>query len=184
MSRTAYPFHSDDISLLARSLVKQWAEQTEPPGHVQMLNMLARAVGYQNFQHFRSEAEARPAIQLAPPPLVESAEPPSIGAAARKLLRHFDEHGRLHRWPSKFSEQGPCLWPIWARIPAHRTMTEREVNEYIKLGEVLGDHVLLRRELVNYKLLERTLDGREYRRLEQAPSAVGLDLIRHFASRV
>ena len=43
MPRTFLPYSVDDISALARSLREQLAARTEPPGHVEMLNMLARA---------------------------------------------------------------------------------------------------------------------------------------------
>ncbi|QDQ26107.1 DUF2087 domain-containing protein [Chitinimonas arctica] len=179
MSRPVFPFYAPDISSLARSLHRQWSEQSHPPGHVQLLNMLAQAVGYQNFQHFRSEAEATP----LPTETTTEVAPAATPAAPSRLLRHFDAQGRLIRWPGKFSEQQPCLWTIWARIPARREMSEREVNEFIKPAQTLEDHVLLRRELVNYKLLERTVDGRVYRRREQAVPAEWVDLLHEVMRR-
>jgi hypothetical protein len=188
MSRTTFSFHSDDISALARSLVKQWSKEANPPGHLQMLNMLARAAGFQNFQHFRADAEAtlsavpKPATQSSVAPLIEQTGQPNKNV--QRLLRHFDLHGRLMRWPSKFSEQQPCLWPIWARIPARRDLTERQVNEAIKLGESFGDHVLIRRELVNYRMLMRTKDGAVYRRVEQPlPTDIG-NLVHEVLQRI
>ncbi|WP_269530945.1 DUF2087 domain-containing protein [Chitinimonas sp. BJYL2] len=174
MSRPVFPFYAPDISALARSLSKQWAEQTEPPSHVQMLNMLARAIGQQNFQQFRTAAPVEPAAPVLPPVAPDYAEQRAAAATAsnadtRRLLRHFDEAGRLLRWPGKFSEQLPCIWTIWARLPARRDLSEKAINEYIKRCETFGDHVLLRRELVNYKLVERTPDGSTYRRIEQPP---------------
>lgn len=188
MSRPVFPFHAPDISALARSLCKQWAEQPQAPSHVQMLNMLARALGQQNFQQFRANAESAP---LAPAlPLLEpdyaakrAASAPPSANDIRRLLRHFDAQGRMLRWPGKFSEQLPCIWTVWARIPAKREMSERAINEYIKLGECFGDHVLLRRELVNYQLLARTADGKVYRRIEQpVPDAI-LPLLRAVLGR-
>jgi hypothetical protein len=168
MSRSLYSYHVQDISVLARSLVKQWSEQDKAPGHVQMLNMLVRASGYRNFQHFRTQAEAGllpPAVEVAAPPAGEAA----IATDVQRLLRYFDAEGRMARWPGKFSHQLPCLWAIWAGIPARRVMTERQINDFIRAGECFGDHVLLRRELVDYKLLQRTPDGSQYRRIEQEP---------------
>lgn len=186
MSRSVFPFQSNDISLLARSLVKQWQTETAVPTHLQMLNMLARAVGFENFQHWRAEAVvppgAAPAAVDAPIALTPTAAAGALLDTPR-LLRYFDEQGRLSRWPGKFSHQLPCLWPIWARIPARQTFSEREVNEWIKAGESLGDHVLLRRELVNYKLLSRTPDGREYRRVEQPLPAEVAVLLREVLRR-
>ncbi|MBV8660267.1 MAG: DUF2087 domain-containing protein [Burkholderiales bacterium] len=182
MARSQFPFHVDDIAALARSLARQWAEHGTPPGHVETLNMLARAAGFQNFQHFRAEAEAQQADAAL---LAPSATPPAedIVKSTKRLLRHFDAEGRLMRWPNKHSEQQPCLWTIWARIPARRTMTEREMNEAIKLGEAIGDHVLLRRELVGYGMIERTLDGSVYKRVEQPVPPESLELVREALRR-
>ncbi|WP_293933717.1 DUF2087 domain-containing protein [Iodobacter sp.] len=157
MSRTTYPFYTSDISALARSLKQQWATEDAAPSHLQILNMLARAAGFSNFQHLRAAAEA-------PAPLPASTQ----SALTRRLLRHFDEQGRLIHWPKKFSEQRHCLWPVWANIPAATEMTEKAANEWIKSAEAIGDHVLLRRELVNDQLITRTPDCRVYQRLEQS----------------
>jgi hypothetical protein len=181
MSRPVFPFHAPDVAALARSLTKQWVEQPAPPSHVQMLNMLARAIGHANFQAFRAAAEATPAA--TPLSAADATLPAKPGLSTQRLLRHFDEQGRLMRWPSKFSEQLPCIWTVWARIPARQDMSEREVNDFIKRGESFGDHVLLRRELVNYKLLERTPDGRVYRRIEQPLPRHILPLVREALSR-
>lgn len=156
MSRTTYPFYTSDISALARSLKQQWALEPAAPGHLQILNMLARAAGFSNFQHLRAAAET-------PAPAASN----TFSILTKRLLRHFNEQGRLIRWPTKFSEQLPCIWPIWASIPASQQMSEKAANEWIKSAEAIGDHVLLRRELVNYKLITRTPDCRVYQRLEQ-----------------
>jgi hypothetical protein len=54
MSRTLLPFNSDDISSLARSLKAQLANCESQPSHLELLNMLVRANGYRNFQHYRA----------------------------------------------------------------------------------------------------------------------------------
>jgi hypothetical protein len=48
--------------------------------------------------------------------------------ATRKTLGHFDTDGRLVRWPTKYAVQQRALWALWARLPARRVLTEREVN--------------------------------------------------------
>ena len=70
MSRPAFPFAAGDISAVARSLKDQIAQGGHtPPGHVELLNMLARAAGYRNFQHFRAQAVARGVLDApAEPP--------------------------------------------------------------------------------------------------------------------
>jgi hypothetical protein len=156
MSRTTYPFYTSDISALARSLKQQWALEPAAPSHLQILNMLARAAGFSNYQHLRAAAEAPVPTSIS-----------SFSPLTKRLLRLFNDEGCLIRWPGKFSEQLPAIWPIWASIPAGQEMNETTLNEWIKSAEVMGDHVLLRRELVNYKLLTRTPDCRVYQRLEQ-----------------
>src|SRR4051812_25392358 len=43
MTRPVFPFHATDISQLARSLQKQMTDCGHLPGHLELLNMLARA---------------------------------------------------------------------------------------------------------------------------------------------
>ncbi|WP_227106504.1 DUF2087 domain-containing protein [Chromobacterium rhizoryzae] len=155
MSRTLYPFYCSDISALARSLKQQWAQESAPPSHVHILNMLARSAGFQNFQHWRAECE-RPA------------PPAGLSAATTRLLRHYDAEGRLTRWPKKFSEQRVCLWVLWASLPGGEQWSEPEANALIRAEEAFGDHVLLRRELVEQGLLGRTPDCRRYWHVAQA----------------
>ncbi|MFC4159690.1 DUF2087 domain-containing protein [Chitinimonas lacunae] len=187
MSRLAIPFHSDDISALARSLCQQLEQLGQLPGHLQMLNMLARASGHRNFQSLRAAPLERPApvgSLPAPAPAPIAATPKPTPSLSRQLERYFDAEGRLLRWPSKFSHQEPCLWVLWSRLPARRTFNEAEVNGLIKPQHHFGDHVLLRRELCNYGLLSRTLDGRIYHRVERQPTAEMLQLIRTMAARM
>lgn len=182
MSREILPYHAEDISALARALKAQLAEKLSaspaPPGHVEMLNMLARAAGFGNFQHYRAQLLARARIERPAAPAA-----PVDFVKLRRLLAYFGPEGRLTRWPSKYSHQVPCLWVIWSRIPARRDFTEREVNAMITAQHDFGDYALLRRELVNHKLMERTIDGRVYRRLERQPPAEALALIRQLGDR-
>ncbi len=86
-----------------------------------------------------------------------------------KVARHFDGEGRLLRWPSKAPHLKLCLWVLWSRIPSDRVLTEREINELLNLWHVFGDHAVLRRALFEAGLVDRTQDGRRYRRIEQKP---------------
>jgi hypothetical protein len=102
MSRTLLPFHSDDISALARSLKGQLANCESQPSHLELLNMLVRANGYRNFQHYRAQLAARD--QLKNPPRAPESEPVDF-VRIKRLLRMFDPEGKLMRWPSKRSQQ-------------------------------------------------------------------------------
>lgn len=179
MSSTPLAYSAGDISALARSLRVQLAERPEPPGHLAWLNILAKAAGCRNYQHYLAQAKARERLNREP-------EPPAPVADLAKILkvaRCFDAAGVMTRWPTKLSEQRLCVWVMWSRIAGGQVMTEKQVNQVLNSHHTFGDHALLRRELVDLHLLTRTPDGREYRRLERKPTAEALELIRHLKSR-
>ena len=120
MSRSALPFVADDVSALARSLREQLGRNDGTPGHVELLNMLARSVGFRNFQHFRAQ---RPeAAAAAAPPVATPASPPEAVDPARvmRMLRYFDAEMRLLRWPPKLSHRRACLWVVWSQLPRRK----------------------------------------------------------------
>ena len=57
------------------------------------------------------------------------------------------------------------------RFDAKRRYSEREVNEVLSAHHHFGDHCLLRRELIEMKLLTRTPGGAEYRKVHTRPDA-------------
>ncbi len=150
MSRMHLPFVASDISELTRHLRAELRDIKRPPSHVELLNMLARAVGFRNFQHYRADAAARARLEAPPEPA-----PPVDHAAIARLARNFDDRGRLARWPSKQSQQ----------------------------QHTFGDHALLRRELCNYGLVERPIDGSAYERVEKKPPPEAAALIRVLRQR-
>jgi len=174
MSKTPLPLSVGDISAFARSLGSQLADCGRTPGHVELLNMLARSSGHRNFQHLRASAmlAMRPAAQPAP----ESVNPVRL----TRLARLFDRDGLLLRWPGKRGMEEPCLWVIWSRIPPRQIFSEAQLNELLNTLHSFGDHALLRRGLIDCGLMTRTADGREYRRTERKPSAEALALLERF----
>jgi hypothetical protein len=178
MSRMHLPYVASDISELARRMRAELRDSTRSPSHVEMLNMLARAVGFRNFQHFRADTAARARLEAPPEPA-----PQIDHAALERLARNFDDRGRLARWPSKQSQQLPCIWVMWSRIPPRVVFTEREISELLASEHTFGDHALLRRELVNYKLVDRPIDGSAYQRVERGPPPEIATLIRVLRER-
>lgn len=162
MSRSAFPLEVADLSAFAKSLREQLATLGHVPGHVEMLNLCCRAAGYRNFQHFRAGAEAQASRPAAPPP-----DPGRI----EKVARYFDADGRMVNWPARFADQSLCFWVLWSRLPAGVVFTEREISELIKSWHLFGDHAILRRGMIDARLISRTQDGREYRRVERKPPA-------------
>ena len=183
MPRQTVPLHADDISSFAKALSRQLSDaldkQPRPPGHVELLNMLARAAGHRNFQSLRVQP---PAAVLDPTP---TAEPAGLllSDTAQKALRHYDDRGRLMRWPIKYSVQRMMLWGLWLRFDARRKYSEREVNEVLRAWHLFGDHCTLRRELINMRLLERKPDGSEYRKVPARPDADTMAFMRALRQR-
>ena len=178
MSRTSLPLHTDDISAFARAMCHQLADCDHPPSHVEMLNMLARSTGLRNFQSLRAQLIARDRLRHPAP------EPAPIDyVQLQRVARYFDSHGRLARWPGKFSHREPCLWVLWSRIPPRQALTEAEINGNLLANHLFRDHALLRRLLCDAQMVSRTADGREYRRVERQPPPEAIALIRHLGER-
>ncbi|OJH38367.1 DUF2087 domain-containing protein [Cystobacter ferrugineus] len=161
MSRLALPFEVADLSAFARSLRDQLEHK---PSHVEMLNLLCRAAGFRNYQHFRADSEARQRLVAA-----QEVKPTPDHQLVEKVARHFDAEGRLLRWPAKTPHLKLCLWVLWSRIPSGSVLSEREINDLLNRWHVFGDHAVLRRALFEAGLVDRTRDGRKYRRIEQKP---------------
>jgi hypothetical protein len=172
MSRTLLPFHSDDISALARSFKTQLPNCESQPSHLELFNMLVRAIGYRSFQHYRAQIVSQGPLESSTP--VPEPGPVDL-TRVKRLLRMFDTEGKLVRWPSKRSQEELCLWVVWSKLPAQKVLTEREVNQLLNENHLFGDHALLRRWLCDYDMMSRTKDGREYRRVGKRPPPEALD---------
>jgi hypothetical protein len=165
MSRLALPFEVADLSAFAKALRAQLLPLDKTPSHVELLNLISQSAGYRNYQHFRATSAAASRLS-EPAPLV-----PVDHALVEKVARHFDAEGNMVRWPGRTKQQELCLWLLWSRIPAETSFTEREISDLLNDWHHFGDAALLRRSLFEYKLAQRTIDGRDYRRIEQKPPA-------------
>ncbi|WP_137132210.1 DUF2087 domain-containing protein [Rhizobium sp. FY34] len=185
MSKTMLSILVPDVSALAKTLRRELdARQTllgsASPSHVELLNMLARGAGFRNFQHLKAAqaAEARLAATQQP------AEPEPVDhKRIEQVARCFDVDGVLTRWPGKTAQQRLVLWWFWAALPARRDLTEPEVNAILKRLNGFGDHVLIRRELIDWGMVSRSTDCRVYRRIETRPPAQATALIRHLEAK-
>lgn len=174
MSQTAIPVVIDDLSTFAKMLRRELALPPDAtPGHSAMLGAIARAAGFRNHQHLRAHARDT-GVQ---------SDPALRGRAMERALRCFDVAGVLVRWPKQASARTLALWALWAALPARHPMTEREVNEVIKARSDIGDHVMLRRTLIDLGLATRTADGSVYRRVETTPPAEAEAIIRSLRRR-
>lgn len=163
--RTLVPLSVADVSEFTKKLRASLAAAEALPGHLALLNIVARAAGFRNFQALRvaGTAPARPTVLPSAAPVAP--EPPLPRPVAR-ALSHFDEAGRLMRFPVQLGIRKLTLFGLACRFPVKRDMSEREVNEVITRFHAFEDIATLRRELINEKHLWRTRDGRVYRRLD------------------
>nr|WP_319512932.1 DUF2087 domain-containing protein [uncultured Cohaesibacter sp.] len=178
MSKQTIPFQVDDISALAKSLKMAAGQANIAPSHVEWLNILARAAGYKNFQHFRANhaAEQRLATPSRPPETIDH-------HLIEQTLRHISPEATLLRWPSRKTQRDLCLWWLWSLFPAHASLTEGEVNTLLKSKNGFEDHAILRRALVDLQYLTRTANGAEYRRKEMPPPATARTFIQLMKAR-
>lgn len=175
MSKDTIPLSVMNISDFARTLKQQLSDTDAPLSHLRLLNMLARAAGFRNYQHLRASNTSK--LRL---------EKTDSGADFKKVertLQHFDAQGVLLRWPSKRHVQELCLWALWSYLPSDVTLHERDVNGLLNKVHGFEDAAILRRSLIGLNLMSRNLDGSDYRRVEQAPPAEAVAVIRELASR-
>jgi hypothetical protein len=204
MTRTVVPYTAPDLSALARLLERALADHQithgRLPGHVEMMNLLARGAGKRNLQELQAELarNASPAGATPPagsdlwfdaPELLDpvttpvAAAPAELTDRAARTLKCFDFSGRLTRWPPKLSQQTLAMWVLWTRFDARRVYTEAEVNHVLKAWHVYGDHATLRRELIDHRLMTRKDDCSEYRKLVQRPDEEAQGLLRALRKR-
>lgn len=172
MTRTPLPLTTPDLSTFARALHRQL---DLPPGHLALMNSLARAAGFRNLQHLRASAKAARALAIPP-------QTPDL-TRVQAALRHFDTQGRLASWPASTATQHLCLWALWSHLPRGEAMTERQISAVLTQWHQFGDPAILRRTLVELRLVTRNPDCTQYLRQELKPTAEALALIRQLHRR-
>ncbi|NVK47669.1 MAG: DUF2087 domain-containing protein [Rhodobacteraceae bacterium] len=167
MTRECISLTLPDVSAFARALKSEFGDEgAEAPGHQSLLNAIARAGGYRNFQHLK-------ATQTGAGPVT-----PAEGRAVTRALARFDEAGLMTSWSTKRKVRQHCLWALWAQVPSRREFTEREISALFDSMTAFRDPAQIRRSLIEDGLLERNLDGSIYRRLEAEPDETAKAVIR------
>ncbi|WP_039019116.1 DUF2087 domain-containing protein [Halocynthiibacter namhaensis] len=171
MSRDTTSLFIEDLSQFTKTLRAHLSTSSQMPSHLSLLGLIAKAAGQKNHQSLKA---ANPASNPAPP---------KQSLPMKRALRVFDEHGSMIRWPKQTQVQGLCLWVFWADLPPGVAISEPRINEILKSGSGFGDHVLMRRSLIDHGLARRETDGRAYYRVEQKPPSDALQLIRDMRGR-
>jgi hypothetical protein len=84
-----------------------------------------------------------------------------------ELKNYLDSEQRLKVWPARDKYKKLALEYLAEKFSYGVTYTEKEVNEILKQAHTFHDHVLLRRELFDNYLLDRTKDCRSYWKSEK-----------------
>ena len=87
------------------------------------------------------------------------------------ILRNFlDANGKLMAFPAKRKMKLYALLYLSQKIPADTDFTEREINDILLTWHTFADPATLRRELYDYRFLDRSRDGKVYRLAEKQPT--------------
>jgi hypothetical protein len=74
----------------------------------------------------------------------------------------LDDTGKIVQIPTPNRTKIPVLTYLATKFEEDRTYSEKEVNCMIDAWHTFGDYFILRRLLVDYKLLQRTPNGETY----------------------
>lgn len=91
-----------------------------------------------------------------------STETMSPAEAVRELPNWLDGQGKLRAWPTKRRLQRAAVHYLVAKFERGRQYTEPEVNTVLDEWAPFRDAPLLRRTLIEERLLARTPDGGRY----------------------
>ena len=93
------------------------------------------------------------------------------------ILRNFlDTDGKLTAFPAKRKMKLYALLYLSQKIPADTDFPEREINNILLDWHTFADPATLRRELYDYRFLDRSRDGKVYRLAEEQPTAADLGI--------
>lgn len=74
----------------------------------------------------------------------------------------IDDTGKIKIWPSKHDLKFQVLIYLSNKFEYNQFYSEKEVNNIIESYHTFNDYFLLRRGLIESKLLSRTRDGAKY----------------------
>lgn len=178
MTKQPIRLSADDMTVFCRTLAKQLGDNS--PSHLALMNMVARAAGFQNLQHMRAGAAADRRLSRSQ---AEASDAILAARSVERALNLFDGQGRLQQWPSRRAVQTLALWGLWAVLPSQKLLSEKAVNAHLATEHTFGDAATLRRTMISCGLLTRNRDGSDYCRVEQKPPAEAQAVIRDLKAR-
>ena len=91
------------------------------------------------------------------------------------ILRNFlDATGKLTAFPAKRKMKVYCLFYLAQKFESEKDYTEQEINNVLLDWHTFADPATLRRELYDYRFLDRSRDGKVYRLAQKLPTPENL----------
>ena len=91
------------------------------------------------------------------------------------ILRNFlDATGKLTAFPAKRKMKIYCLFYLAQKFESEKDYTEQEINNVLLDWHTFADPATLRRELYDYRFLDRSRDGKVYRLAQKLPTPENL----------
>lgn len=85
----------------------------------------------------------------------------------------IDDAGKIAQLPAPNKTKLAVMTYLAGKFDEDKIYNEKEVNEMINAWHTFEDYFILRRLLVDYKLLERTTDGAKYWLVKKEGRKVG-----------
>lgn len=89
----------------------------------------------------------------------------------KEILKNFlNAEGKLTAFPAKRKMKIYCLFYLAQKLEAEKEYTEQDINHVLLDWHTFADPATLRRELYDYRFLDRSRDGKVYRLAEKQPT--------------
>lgn len=92
----------------------------------------------------------------------------------KELSGFLNAEGKLTSLPSKKKKKILALVWLAEQIPADKVYSEKEFSDLLRTLHTFGDPATLRRELYDYFLIDRDLNGQRYRLNPERPDKEAL----------
>ena len=87
-----------------------------------------------------------------------------------KLVNFLDNEGKLKNYPSKYKNKIYALFYLASKFEHGVKYSEMEVNDILNKWHNFGDWAMLRRDLYDKKIFNRTVDSKTYWLETEPPS--------------
>lgn len=80
-----------------------------------------------------------------------------------EITNFLTKDNKIKVFPAKRKNKELVLYYLIKQFNQNKTYTEKEINDIIKSNICFDDYATIRRELYDYKLLDRDINGTNYK---------------------